>query len=100
MSSPNDKRLEMMLGVIQKFLRGSITLRAMTLELEDLYLSLDVVEEQWGHLFYKEWAVLNDAYSVAADRGLSEHSEPFASHVQCAIPQRSQFGVGADGFEI
>lgn len=72
MSDYDSRRFRLMLSVLGAFDERAIGLGKAIADLEVLFRSLRDTAEAWTGVFYKQWAILEEIYAVALDRGFSQ----------------------------
>jgi len=70
-SNHDVQQYERMRDVLDAFQLRNVEMGKMIADLETLLRSLTNADQSWKEAFYREWALLDDIYAVAVDRGYS-----------------------------
>jgi hypothetical protein len=85
MNDYDARQYEQMEAQISAYESGTVRLHELIASLEALMDCLQQPDQEWLKEFRKHWAVLEQAYAVASDRGESLRSPWYAGQIAAAI---------------
>lgn len=81
----DQRQYQLMAELLDNLERRTIGLKKAIPDLEGLLWSLKDVKKPWKDSFYKQWAVLEDVYASALDKGFKELPEDYQKLTDDAI---------------
>ncbi|MGC8559146.1 MAG: hypothetical protein ACP5O1_00530 [Phycisphaerae bacterium] len=85
MSDYDRRQFKMMLSILDAFDDRAIGLRKAIDDLEALYRSLEDTPKAWKSLFYKQWAIMEEVYAGALDKGYKQLPPDYQKLIEDAI---------------